>query len=132
MDHDEAKPDGFAATEPEQAEAPGAFERPAKPTVLERLRRAWRAVSDWFRAFWLDVRPSDAAGYGARRGFLAAAVVAAYVGGRFLESGFGGWIDYAFAFLVAALVIGICLLVVLLLVPIARKLPRLTTAIAVG
>jgi len=89
-------------------------------------------IRNWWRRAWSNIRPGPEARKGGVWGVLAAALWAAVIGGHYLESGFGPWIDYAFAFAVAALGIPLAALVVILLLTLFRKLPRLATGFILG
>jgi dienelactone hydrolase len=101
-------------------------------TIRGRVRRIGSAVAGWFARLWGDIRPGPEARKGAVRGCLAAALAAALIAGRFMDSGFGLWVDLLFCLLVAALLIAISMVVVLLIFAIIRKLPRPAAAIIAG
>ncbi|MGI8741488.1 MAG: hypothetical protein ACR2NN_02745 [Bryobacteraceae bacterium] len=92
----------------------------------------WLRVRDWRRRVWSAIRPGPEARKGAIWALLAAAVWAAVIGGINLRSGFGRAIDIAVAFAVALLGIPLLALIVVLLLTILRKLPRLATGIILG
>jgi uncharacterized membrane protein YhdT len=104
-------------------------EQPAPPG---RIRARWTQLRNWWRRTWINIRPGPEARKGAAWAVIAAAVWAAIVGGIYLESGFSRWIDFPFAFAVAAIGIPLVAVLVAFLLTILRKLPRLATGFIVG
>ena len=92
----------------------------------------WNQLRDWWRRTWNKLRPGAEARKGAVWAILAAATWSAFVGAHYLESGFGPWIDYPFAFAVAALGVLLVALLVAFLLTLLRKLPRLASGLIVG
>lgn len=105
---------------------------PPRRGVRQRIKNVWRRVRDWWVRFWNNIRPGPEARRGAMWAMLATAAVMASVAGYYLHSGFGLFIDLAFAFGVAALGIPLVALLVALLLTIVRKLPRLATGFIFG
>ena len=103
-----------------------------KPTLLDRTRALWRAVAGWCSRFWADVRPGPETRRGASWGAVAAAFVAAVVGGWLLETGFGVWADLSLALVVGGLLLLVSIALVPLLLTAFRKLPRLASGFVVG
>jgi len=65
-------------------------------------------------------------------GTLAAAAASVIIAGLYLRSGFGYLFDFAFAIVVAAVLIPLVGIVVALLLTIARKFPRMATGMMIG
>ena len=109
-------------------------DEPAPPPPAPRLtlRARWNQLRNWWRRTWINIRPGPEARKGAAWAVIAAAVWAAIVGGIYLESGFSRWIDFPFAFAVAAIGIPLVAVLVAFLLTILRKLPRLATGFIVG
>jgi dienelactone hydrolase len=99
---------------------------------VARLKRWWLALRAWWLRVWSQVRPTRET----RRGvFWAAAVtalVAALGGGWELTSGFGRWVDLAFALLVAALGIALVALATFLVLSLFRILPKWLSGVVIG
>src|SRR5579871_4906617 len=100
--------------------------------MFTSIRFRWNQFRAWCRRTWSDIRPGPEARKGAVWAILAAALWAALVGGDYLQSGFGPWIDYPFALVVAALCVVLIALVVALLLTIFRKLPRMAAGAMTG
>ena len=90
-----------------------------------RVRQHWGRIRARCAQFWSRIRPGWEARKGAVWAFLIAGFCAAAIGGYYLDSGFGLWIDLAFAFAVAALGIPLLAMVAALVLTILRKLPRM-------
>jgi dienelactone hydrolase len=103
-----------------------------RPTLRARIRGRWNRLRDWSSRTWTKIRPGPEAPQGAAWAIVAAAAGTAIIGGLYLESGFGRWIDFPFAFAVAAIGIPLVALLVALLLTIFRKLPRLLSGIVFG
>ena len=97
-----------------------------------RIRHRWNQLRDWWRRTWINIRPGPEARQGAAWAIIAAAAWAAVVGGIYLESGFSRWIDFPFAFAIAAIGIPLIAVLVAFLLTILRKLPRLATGFILG
>src|ERR1700676_3009786 len=95
-------------------------------------RSRWRRLRDLSSRQWATIRPGLEAGRGAVWGTLAAAAVCVIIGGLYLQAGFGYIFDFAFCILFAAVFIPLVALLVVLLLSIARKLPRYATGIIIG
>ncbi len=97
-----------------------------------RLLSLRRTAAAWVCRVWADIRPGREARRGAAWGCIAAALAAATVAGRYMNTGFGLWADFLFSFIVCALVILLSLGLVLILFTIVRKLPRLVSGLIFG
>lgn len=86
----------------------------------------------WCARQWTTIRPGPEARRGAVWGTLAAAAACVVIAGLYLRSGFGYAFDFAFATVVAGILIPLVAVVVALLLTIARKLPRMATGMIVG
>src|SRR5208282_1570689 len=98
---------------------------PEKPSRWRRLRR-------WCSTQWAAIRPGREARRGAVWGTLAAAAICVIIGGLYIQTGFGYLFDFAFCILFAVILIPLVALLVVLLLSIARKLPRYATGVIVG
>lgn len=114
-------PDSTAPAEPQ-----------AKPTLRQRAVNCWRTFAAWFRRLWNEIRPGPEARTGAAWGTIAAAFAGAVIAGRYMQTGFGLWIDFLFCFAAGALLILIAMALVALLLTILRKLPRLVSGVIFG
>jgi len=103
-----------------------------KPTLRQRIVNLWRNVAARFSRFWTDLRPGPEARGGAAWGSILAAFVGALIAGRYMNTGFGLWIDFLFCLAVGALLILISAGLVPLLLTILRKLPRLVSGVIFG
>jgi dienelactone hydrolase len=103
-----------------------------RPTLRQRIRRRWNQLAAWWSRTWSNIRPGPEARKGAAWAVIAAAAWAAIVGGIYLESGFGRWIDFLFAFAIAAIGIPLIAILVAFLLTILRRLPRLATGFILG
>jgi dienelactone hydrolase len=103
----------------------GAQQQPAKKSW-------WRRLRDWSSQQWAAIRPGREARRGAVWGTLAAAAVSVIIGGLYIQTGFGYAFDFAFCLLCAAILIPLVALLVVLLLSIARKLPRYAAGVIVG
>jgi dienelactone hydrolase len=92
----------------------------------------WRRLRDWCSRQWVAIRPGIEARRGGVWGTLAAAGVCVVIGGLYLDTGFGYFFDFAFCILFAAIFIPLVALLVVLLLSIARKLPRFATGVIFG
>src|SRR5215475_10940080 len=81
-------------------------------------KRTWRLI-------WEPIMPGPEARRGAYWAAIATVLWAVVIGGWNVKSGFGLWVDFSFAFLIAALGIPLAALVVALALTIFRRLPRL-------
>jgi len=97
-----------------------------------KLGRMLGKIKAWWRRTWADIRPGPEARKGGTWAIVIAAAWAAIVGGTYLRSGFGQWIDFPFAIGIAALGIPLIALLVALLLTIFRKLPRLVSGFILG
>ena len=97
-----------------------------------RLREGRDKLTGWWRRTWANIRPGPEARRGGILAIIVTAAVAAFIGAWALQSGFGFWLDFLFAYVVAALVIGLSWLVVALLLTILRRLPRTASGIVAG
>lgn len=116
--------DELAASIP-GAESTAAPQQPAKQSW-------WRRLRTWSSAQWAAIRPGPEARGGAVWGTLVAAAACVVIGGLYLESGFGYVFDFAFCILFAVICIPLVALLVMLLLAIARKLPRFATGMIIG
>ncbi len=98
----------------------------------QRILSLWRAAARWFSRIWADVCPGPEARRGAVWGSISAASVCTLIAGRYLNTGFGLWIDILFCIVVAALLILVSAGLVSLLLTILRKLPRLVSGLIFG
>jgi len=96
------------------------------------MKSVWRKVSWWCTKHWRAIRPGPEARRGAVWGTLGAAAASVIIAGLYLRSGFGYLFDFAFAIVVAAVLIPLVAVVVALLLTIARKLPRMATGMMIG
>lgn len=103
-----------------------------RPSLRARIKHRRIQLRDWWRRTWSKIRPGPEARVGAAWATLVAAAWAAMVGGVYLKSGFGRWIDFPFSFGVAAVFIALLLLVVVLLLTLLRRLPRLISGVIAG
>jgi hypothetical protein len=103
-----------------------------RPHLRQRLVRTWHTVAAWCVRFWIDIRPGSEARIGAAWGSIAAAFVGVLIAGRYLNSGFGLWVDFLFCLGVGALLILVCAGLVPLLLTILRRLPRLVSGLVFG
>ncbi len=124
----EDQTDSAENTTPSEALTPP----PPKRTLRQKIVARWRAIAGWFSRLWSELRPGAPARRGGKWGLAVATAIAAVIGAEYLNSGFGLWVDYLFAFAVAGILVGISCLLIPLLLTILRKLPRLTTAIVFG
>jgi dienelactone hydrolase len=100
------------------------------PVEITQTRKGWWART--WHSIWDPIKPGKEAGRGAYWAALATVIWAAIVGGLNVNSGFGLWADFAFAFVIAALGIPLVALAVVLLLTIFRRLPRLLSGFFVG
>jgi dienelactone hydrolase len=103
--------------------------REPRPTFFARARSGWSKLRGWIRRFWTDIRPGPEARKGAIWGALAVGFVTAIIGGYYLHSGFGLWVDLLFAIAVAGIGIPLGALLVALLLTLLRGLNRTATGI---
>ncbi|HEY3738371.1 MAG TPA: hypothetical protein VGL53_00930 [Bryobacteraceae bacterium] len=96
------------------------------------VKRWWGRLRDWWKRTWTNIRP----GPETRSGVLIAAIVTvvagAILGGLNLKSGFGVVADLLFAFLVAALGIGLIVLATAIVISIVRRLPKVASGVVIG
>ncbi len=109
---------------------------PTQPAPRSHLRQRivcwWRATAAWCTRFWTDIRPGPEARVGAAWGCTIVAFAGVLIAGRYIDTGFGLWIDFLFCLAVGALLILLCLGLVPLLLTILRKLPRLVSGLIFG
>jgi len=110
---------------PPASPPPDSTLHPEKPSRWRRLRR-------WCSTQWAAIRPGREARRGAVWGTLAAAAICVIIGGLYIQTGFGYLFDFAFCILFAAIFIPLVALLVVLLLSIARKLPRYATGVIIG
>lgn len=103
-----------------------------RPSLRNQFQSRWGKLLDWLGRTWSDIRPGPETRRGAVWGVAVVAAATAIVGGYYVQTGFGLWVDFLFAFAVAALGIPLVALVVALLLTILRKLPRIATGMVVG
>jgi dienelactone hydrolase len=101
-------------------------------SLWTRAGNVWLRIKEWWNRNWVLIRPGPEGWRGAVWGALAAATACVVIAGLYLKTGFGYAFDFAFAILFAALCIPLTMLGVMLLLTIARNLPRLATGIIVG
>ena len=107
----------------------------AEPSFVPRqplrkgLKAQWQRLGAWWSRRWKEARPGREARRGALWGVLVTVVAAAIAGGYYLHSGFGLWIDLAFALAIAGVGIPIVALLVALALTILRRLPRLVSGL---
>jgi dienelactone hydrolase len=116
--------DELAASIP-GTESTGAPQQPGKQSW-------WRRLRAWCSTQWAAIRPGPEARGGAVWGTLVAAAACVVIGGLYLESGFGYVFDFPFCILFAVICIPLVALLVMLLLAIARKLPRFATGMIIG
>ncbi len=114
------------------SDAPASTPDEARPPLSSRLKIWWRIVCAWCVRHWAAIRPGPEARRGAVWGTLAAAAACVVIAGLYLRTGFGYTFDFAFATVVAAILIPLVAVIVALLLTIARKLPRMATGMIVG
>ncbi len=110
--------------------SPMSFPFPA--SLAAHLRSWWGKAVAWCRRQWADIRPGPEARRGAVWGTLALAAAGVVVAGLYLKTGFGRLFDFAFAFVLAGVLVPLVALAVALLLTIARKLPRMATGVMIG
>jgi dienelactone hydrolase len=110
-----------------QAAAP---DPPDAPPPAKKTR--WRRLRGWWSTQWAAIRPGREARRGAVWGTLVAAAICVVIGGLYIQTGFGYLFDFAFCILFAAVLIPLVTLLVVLLLSIARKLPRYATGVIIG
>lgn len=108
---------------------PLSIEHTASPS-LEKSR--WRRFRNWCSVQWASIRPGIEARRGAVAGTLVAAAVCVVIGGLYIRTGFGYFLDFVFCILVAIVVIPLVAALVFLVLSILRKLPRFATGVIVG
>jgi len=101
-------------------------------SLWTRAENVWLRIKEWWNRNWILIRPGPEAWRGAVWGALAAATACVVIAGLCLKTGFGYAFDFVFAIFFAALCIPLAMLGVMLLLTIARNLPRLATGIIVG
>jgi dienelactone hydrolase len=112
--------------------APPPASLPQESSAYPDKRSRWRRLRDWSSTQWVAIRPGREARRGAVWGTLAAAAVCVVIGGLYIDTGFGYLFDFAFCILFAAIFIPLITLLVVLLLSIARKLPRYATGVIIG
>jgi len=111
--------------------SPSAPVPPGDSLPLDQRSR-WRKLRDWSSRQWAAIRPGREARRGAVWGTLAAAAICVVIGGLYIRTGFGYFFDFVFCILFAAILIPLVALLVMLLLTIARKLPRSASGVIVG
>src|SRR2546429_1442893 len=101
-------------------------------SLWTRAENVWLRIKEWWNRNWILIRPGPEAWRGGVWGALAAATACVVIAGLCLKTGFGYAFDFVFAIFFAALCIPLAMLGVMLLLTIARNLPRLATGIIVG
>src|ERR1700722_2826340 len=91
-----------------------------------------RKLRDWSSRQWAAIRPGREARRGAVWGTLVVAAICVVIGGLYIQTGFGYLFDFVFCILFAAVLIPLVALLVVLLLSIARKLPRYATGVIAG
>jgi dienelactone hydrolase len=100
---------------------------------LPPARQSWsRRLRGWSSTQWAAIRPGPEARRGGVWGTLAAAAICVVIGGLYMHTGFGYLFDFVLCILFAAILIPLVMLLVVLLLSIARKLPRYATGVIVG
>jgi dienelactone hydrolase len=105
---------------------------PQDSPQLPDKKSRWRKLRDWSSLQWTAIRPGREARRGTVCGTLGVAAVSVIIGGLYIQTGFGYLFDFAFCILFAAILIPLIALLVMLLLTIARKLPRYATGVIVG
>lgn len=96
------------------------------------IKRWWASLAAWWKRTWTNIRPGPETRPGVYWAACLTALAATITGGLELKSGFGLAFDFAFAFLVAALGIGLIALLTALLLTIFRRLPKLLSGVVLG
>jgi dienelactone hydrolase len=112
--------------------APPPASVPPDSSLHSDTRSRWRRLRDWCSRQWAAIRPGREARRGAVWGTHAAAAASVIIGGLYLQTGFGYIFDFAFCILFAAIFIPLVALLVVLLLSVARKLPRYATGVILG
>src|SRR5580700_7130420 len=112
--------------------APPPASVPPDSSLDSDKRSRWRRFGDWCSRQWAAIRPGREARRGAVWGTLAAAAVSVIIAGLYLQTGFGYIFDFVFCILFATISIPLVALLVVLLLSMARKLPRYATGIIIG
>ncbi len=97
-----------------------------------RIAGFGRMVVQWFGRLWADIRPGPEERRGAAWGGLSAAFLGIIIAGRYINTGFGLWVDFLFCLAAGALIILVSAGLVPLLLTILRKLPRLVSGLIFG
>src|SRR5271155_409902 len=106
---------------------------PAASISLPPVEKSrWRKVRDWCSRQWTAICPGLEARRGAVWGTLVAAAVCVVIGGLYIQTGFGYLFDFTFCILVAAILIPLVAALVVLILSIARNLPRFATGVIIG
>jgi dienelactone hydrolase len=105
---------------------------PQGSSPLPEKKSLWRTVRGWCSRQWATIRPGREARRGAVWGTLGVAAVSVIIGGLYIQTGFGYLFDFAFCILFAAILIPLVALLIMLLLSIARKLPRSATGVIIG
>ncbi len=113
-------------------ESTAAGQPQSKPTIRPRIVTVWRRIASWSSRLWMDIRPGPEARRGGAWGSVSAAFVCALIAGRYVNTGFGLWVDFIFCLAVGALLILLSTALVPLVVTILRKLPRLVSGVIFG
>src|SRR5580700_10639207 len=112
--------------------APPPASVPPDSSLDSDKRSRWRRFGDWYSRQWAAIRSGREARRGAVWGTLAAAAVSVIIAGLYLQTGFGYIFDFVFCILFATISIPLVALLVVLLLSMARKLPRYATGIIIG
>jgi len=97
-----------------------------------RAKSVWLTITEWCKRNWVLIRPGPETRRGAVWGTLAAAAACVVIAGICLRTGFGYAFDFGLAIVFAAICIPLTMLGVMLVLTIARKLPRLVTGLIIG
>jgi dienelactone hydrolase len=92
----------------------------------------WRKIREWSSKRWTMIRPGPEARRGAAWGTLVAAAACVIIGGLYIQTGFGYLFDFTFCILVAVILIPLVTALVVLILSIARHLPRFATGVIIG
>ena len=95
-------------------------------------RRLWHTVRDRCSRAWAAIRPGPEAYRGAAWACAITAALGAAIAGYYIELGWGLWVDFAFSFIAAALIVTLSALALALVVTILRKIPRKRGGIMFG
>jgi dienelactone hydrolase len=120
------------ATDESTSEPPTPSLEAESPSPIHVEKTRWRKVREWCSTQWAAIRPGLEARRGAVWGTLVAAAVCVVIGGLYTQTGFGILFDFTFCILVAAILIPLVAVLVVLILSIARSLPRYATGVIIG